>query len=186
MPNQYETFRDTVKSVICASCVKQSADKSAIAYNWSMDRVFTACGEACKFENTTRLPGDFKEIVRFEFNKFKDSVMSKDGWTHLRSRESFAFTIDGVELRRTDTHANAAISLETQIAGARSLLDKCAASLAKADKGTTRYQQLSKRQSRLVREIDFLKNEIERQSRLSAEVNKSNASSEVQSEVTAQ
>lgn len=174
MSNQYESFRDTVKGVIQNTCVKQSADKSAIAYNWSMDKVFTACGEACKFEAVTRLPGDFKDIVRFEFNKFKDAVMSNDGWTHLRSRTTFAFTIDGVEQRRNDTYANAAISLPEQLHGAQALLNKCAASLVKADKGTKHHQQLTKRQSRLLREIDFLRNEIERQNRLVAEANASN------------
>lgn len=181
MANKFESFRETVVATLREACVK--VKEGTVVYDWSMDKAFTATGEACKFENVSRLPSDFKDIVRFEFNKLKEAVMSKDGWNHTRTRTGFKFTIDGVEATRTDSFVNSAIPLDEQLSGARHLLDKCAKRLAATAKDTKPYLALVKRQARLIREIDFLTAEIERQKRLVAEVNR--ATSTPQSETVA-
>lgn len=171
MANQYETFRATIVQALLANCVAKSKDGASIAYNWSMDKAFQATGEACKMENVHRLPGDFKDIVRFEFNKLKDSVMSGGNWEHKRTRTGYAFTIDGIEATRSDSYRNSALPLSEQLDGARKLFSKVGNQLSTCPKDSKRYLALNKRAVRLTREIDFLTAEIERQARLSAEVN---------------
>jgi hypothetical protein len=169
MANQFESFRESVINALREHCVKSK--DGIVIFDWSMDKAFTACGEECKFENSSRLPSDFKDIVRFEFNKLKDAVMSKDGWTHEKTRTGYKFTIDGVEGTRSDVFTNKALPLDEQLKGARHLLDKCGKRLAAVAKDTKPYLALIKRQARLIREIDFLNAEIKRQETIRAEVN---------------
>jgi hypothetical protein len=76
-----------------------------------------------------------------------------------------------MEGRRTDSFANTALPINEQLLGAQILLDKCGLSLVSCPKDTRRYTTLVKRQARLLREISFLRGEIEAQNKLVAIVN---------------
>ncbi len=169
MANQYETFRDTIKASLCKNCVKTSQDASAIIYDWSMDKAFRTCGEACQMPDVKKLPDDFKSIVRFEFNKLKDEVLNNPKWTQTKSRETWVFNADGVGQNRTDTFKNTALALDEKITGAVIVLSKTEKMLAAADRGTKRFQQLRRKANALRGELDFLREEKQRQAELSKE-----------------
>ena len=166
MSNKFETFRDTIIETLKATCVKVSEDLSRTSYTWSMEHAFRACGEACKFEDVTKLPGDLKDVIRFEFNKLKADIVDNKDWQHKRSTVSFALADGSIEQRRSDLFGNANISIAQQLHGARVLLDKVGKSIAKPVKNQETHNRLLKRQRNLVKEIDFLTGEIERQAKL--------------------
>lgn len=171
MSNKYETFRDTIKLAIVETVVKESDDKSRVSYTWSMDSVFTACGEKCQIADTKNLPEELKHIIRFEFNKLKESITNGDGWTFKRSTVTPVLTIDNVEYRRTDTFTNSAVSLEMQLQGAVALLNRAGVSLSKA-KTAESAEKLNRRIKRLHKEIAGLRDEMDKQKLLVIEVNK--------------
>lgn len=168
--NKYETFRDTIAATIQKEVVSVSEDMSRTSYSWSIGKCFNECGLACKFEDTNNLPDEFKSIVRFEFNKLKESVLSRDGFSLHRSAEGYLHTRDGIELQRVDAWRKSAIPLDEQLRGARMLLSKAEKS-ATNDKATAESRLAAKkRANRLLKEIDHLRAESERQAILVAEV----------------
>lgn len=168
MANQYETFRETIIATIRETCIKQKDGSESVAYNWSIGRVFDACGKACGIEG--KLPSDLKAIISFEFNKVKDSTMSNDGWNALKTSSRYVYANDGIEKRRTDTYGNNALPLAEQLKGAQDLLSKAQTSLAKSGNEET-TKKVNKRIKRLLGEIDFLKKEIDHQATLAQQAN---------------
>jgi hypothetical protein len=172
MANKYEAMRENIRAALANNCVKVSEDASATSYNWSMNRAFTKAGEACQMDDVKNLPEDFKTIVRFELDKLRDLVMNNPKWALLKSRESWVFNSDGVNQHRADTFKNTALSLQEQLQGATVMLVKTEALLAKADRGTKRFQQLRRKANAIRGEQQFIREEIARQEALAAESRK--------------
>ena len=166
MSNQYETLRETVTQVVKDTAIKIANDGTATAYNWSVGKVFAESEmKFAEYLLNGKLPPMLKDIIRFEFNKLKETVMSNENWQALRTRETYVLTPDSVEKRRTDTFGLKAISLEEQLLGATGLLDKVGKALAKSGNEETTIR-LNKRQRRIVKEIDFIRQEMARQNAL--------------------
>lgn len=167
MANKYESLRETVKLTIRETCVREAKDKSGVSYTWSIAHVFNAVGEACKMDSSV-LPAELKDLVRFEFNKLRDSVLSGSQFTHKRSRFGYAFRDGSCEQTRNDYFINTSLPLSEQLAGMLILLDKNGVSLVKA-KNAESKERLERRQRNMLKEITFLRNEIETQSKAIAE-----------------
>ena len=158
--NTYEKLRTDIQALLSKTCIKEAEDKSRVAYSWNIGKVFSEMEK--NFPNILlngKLPEGFKSIVRFEFNKLKDSVMTSEHWEARRSTISYALTSDGVEKRRQDLFGMKVITLEDQLNGARILLDKVGKSLAKS-KSQEDTQRINKRKNRILKEIMFLTDAI--------------------------
>lgn len=169
MSNKYEGLRNTIKGAISDTVVKVSEDKSRTSYTWSFDRVCSAVAVACQVVDARNLPSEMKEIVRFEFNKLKETILSNPDWILKGSSEGFAFTIDGIEARRTDRFSNDNISLENQLIGARVLLNKVGVAMAKASNAETTHK-LNKRKQSIMRLMMALETEIASQNQVLKEI----------------
>lgn len=165
--NPYEPLRNKIVAAITETCIKQNG--AAVSYNWTMGRIFEACGTACNVQG--KLPSDLKNIVTFEVQKLKDKVMSGDGWRNIRTSERYVFSGGTVEKRRTNTDGNNALPLDEQLLGAQDIADKIGKSLAKSP-SAEQTERLNKRLKGVMKEIAFLKEEIAAQERASAEANK--------------
>lgn len=71
-------------------------------------------------------------MVRFEFNKLKNLIMTDANWEARRSVESYGYANDQIEKRRNDTYAFRQLTLDEQLIGAQVLLDKATKSISKA------------------------------------------------------
>ncbi len=165
----FESFRQQVKAIIANICRKVSDDNLRVSYNWSMGRVFNECGEQClKISAGKALPVEFKTLVRFEFNKLKDSVTSGDGWTHDRSRFGEKLVDGGVAKVRVDTFSNEFIALNEQLELARKIYSAVERQLVSAT--AEKAVGLKKRAKKAQVVIDYLVAEIARQEAVKAEV----------------
>ena len=165
----FESFRQQVKAIIANICRKVSDDNLRVSYNWSMGRVFNECGEQClKISAGKALPVEFKTLVRFEFNKLKDSVTSGDGWTHDRSRFGEKLVDGGVTKVRVDTFSNEFIGLSEQLELARKIYSAVERQLVSAT--TEKAVGLKKRAKKAQVVIDYLIAEIARQEAVKVEV----------------
>jgi hypothetical protein len=167
MSNPYEPLRNKIQQAIAETCVKQNG--AATSYNWTMGRIFEACGTACNVQG--KLPSDLKNIITFEVQKLKDKVMSGDGWRAIRTSERYVFTGGTVEKRRTNTDGNNALPLDEQLRGAQDIADKIGKSLAKSP-SAEQTERLNKRLKAVMKEVAFLKEEIAAQERAATEANK--------------
>lgn len=163
-PRQYETHRALLQVILSETCVKQSKDGGTLSYDWSTGKYFSAiekklpdlCG------SNGRLPEGLKTIARFEFNKLKETVMSNPDWVHTRSSHTYALSIDGIEGRRRDMFANTNLPIAEQLRGAQILLERVNKQLDKLradgdEEMIAARNRLSKRQARLLREVNFLR-----------------------------
>jgi hypothetical protein len=171
MSNPYEPLRNKIVAAIVETCIKQNG--AAVSYNWTMGRIFEACGTICNVQG--KLPSDLKTIITFEVDKLKQKVMSGDGWRNIRTSERYVFTGGTVEKRRTNTDGNNALPLEEQLRGAQDIADKIGKSLAKSP-SAEQTERLNKRLKAVMKEVAFLKEEIAAQERASAEANKATES----------
>jgi hypothetical protein len=160
-----------IKAAIVETCLKVSDDGMRKSYDWSVAKVFNHCGEVClKVASGKPLPDEFKKIVRFEFNKLKDSVTAEgEGWSHDRTRFGEKLVGDGVAKVRVDTFSNGFIPLDEQLTLARQMLSAVEKRVLTAT--AERAVSLKKRAKRVTVVIDHLVAEIERQNKLVAEVN---------------
>lgn len=168
--NPYESFRDKVTAILTENVVKTSTDGLRVSYDWGIGKMFRLVGEACGFSNPAALPDEFKKIVRFEFNKLRDSVLNKDGFELTRSREGHKLVPEGIAEVRTDTHVKVAISLERQLELAILGLSAVTKSLATATE--EKAVNLKRKVTAYNMRIDYFRQEIARQKELVAEVNK--------------
>lgn len=156
MSNAYEPLRNDVIKLISDTCITETPDKSRTAFAWNIGKVFSNAEK--QFGNLLlngKLPETLKDMIRFEFNKLKDTTMSDKNWTAIRSTKSFVLRPDGIERRRQDLYGLKAISLQEQLTGARTLLDKVGKSLANSKNEETTLR-MKKRQNRLLKEIMFI------------------------------
>lgn len=154
--NKYESFRQDIIALCVEHCVRESDDKASISYTWNIAKVFSECGRLIGLAPNAQLPDELKTIVRFEFNKLRDGVMLHDGWTHIKSREGFNLTLDGIVKRRAHTYQKDALTLEQQLFGARSLLNRLEKSMGRPDLTSEQLSAMRKRRNRILREIDGL------------------------------
>lgn len=179
MSNKFETARNTIVEVLKTTVIKVSDDQSRTCYTWSFDKICSAVAGTLNIEDSRNLPDELKSIVRFEFNKFRDSVLSDSDYVLKGTTDSYALTIDGVESRRNVRYSNDKITLEKQLTGALVLLDKTGIAVSKA-KNQESSERLVKRQRRLLREIAGLRLDIaEKDKALLAAVNEANIAGKV-------
>lgn len=154
--NKYEALRSDIAKLVETTCCKVSDDNTRVAYSWNIGKVFSESETAFQaYLLNDKLPETLKTMIRFEFNKLKDGIMSSENWEAKRSSISWAIT-DQIEKRRTDTFALKAITLEEQLHGAQILLDKAALAVSKA-KNQESAQKARKRQNKVLKEILFLR-----------------------------
>lgn len=172
--NVFGTFRQTIIKTIVDTVVKKSQDNLTTSYNWAIARVFNKCAENCNITDKKNLPAEFKDIVRFEFNKLKELVLSDESvqWEHIRSRMGYVFTQDGVRERKMDTYENPAVPIEKQLEVAVRMFDKIEVQISKAT--AERAVSLRKRRNRLHKEILFLRETISTQKTVLAEMSQAN------------
>lgn len=164
MSNNYETFRESIVATLMASVQTTNVDGSRVSYDWSIAKAFRNCGEACKFADVNVLPDEFKKIVRFEFNKMKDSVLSNDGFELVRSVESPVLVSDGVAIMRTDKSRKTAVAMDEQLVLAIAMLGSVTNKLSTATQ--EKAVSLKKRAKAIQLRIDYLRAEIGRQEEL--------------------
>lgn len=170
MSNEYEVFRGDIQAAILETVVKVTSS-GAKSYDWSSGKIFTATGEKCKMPDVTKLPEDFKTIVRFELDKLRHEVNSNDGFVDKRTKLGYVNTRDGIELQRNVVSNKAHIPLAEKLRGARILADAYGKGIARA-KTAEAASRIRKALNRVHMQIDHLNAEIARQNELQAEVAK--------------
>lgn len=169
MSNQYEVMRNDIKAIVTEICVKVSKDGLNTSYNWSFASV---CADVAKLAHlpSAILPDDLKSIVRFEFNKLKESILTSDGWIDSTTRFGYALTQGEIQYRRSTVALFDNLPLERKLQGARILLDKAGKSLASA-KTNEQSVNARKRIRSIEKELNFLTIELDNQNKLIAEIN---------------
>ena len=167
MSNNYENLREQVKTAIKDGCVRKSKDGLSTSYDWSFAKACNSVAEVLVLDNRI-LPDELRNIVRFEFNKLKESILSGSEWTHTRTRQGVALVNGSIVARRIDT-SEKSIPLKEQLEGAIVMLDKIGKQIGTAS--LEKKVGLQKRERMLLKEILFLRATIAENAKLVAEIN---------------
>jgi hypothetical protein len=173
--NNFEKLRDDVKRVIQDTCCKHK--NSTTFYNWQFGNVCVKIEEHLGLK-TGAIPAELKEIIRFEFNKFKDSIfesLSKD-YELVRTREGFGRSHGEIVGRLTQT-SERVTTLEEKVRCVKEQFDRVGKQLAVASQ--EKAQKLKLKQAHLFAELDLYQKTTEELQKALAEA-EVNSSQELQ------
>ncbi len=172
--NIYETFREAIKATVYNTVCK--VRDTSVSFSWQLGKVISACAEVCKLP-LKDTPDDFKRIVKFEFQKLKESVID-NGYELDRSKEDFILKDGDMKARLTNIYSRF-VAIETQIIEARKAFDRIHVKIADESLSMEKRSTLRKKANRYLIIIDHKTAELERQKVLQAEVEKTIKKEEV-------